>query len=76
VLGDGTELPYDALMLATGRRVRVDGLRLELAGVKFDPSGVETDDHLRTANPAVYAAGDVAQPEKYSTRRSRRPSWR
>ena len=34
--------------------------------MKFSPSGIETDDHLRTANPAVYAAGDVAQPEKYT----------
>jgi pyruvate/2-oxoglutarate dehydrogenase complex dihydrolipoamide dehydrogenase (E3) component len=34
--------------------------------VKFGPSGVETDDHLRTANPVVYAAGDVAQPAKYT----------
>ncbi len=66
MLGDGTELPYDALLLATGRRVRVDGLGLKSAGVKFGPSGVETDDHLRTANPAVYAAGDVAQPQKYT----------
>ena len=66
VLGDGTELPYDALLPATGRRVRVDGLGLEFAGVKFGPSGVETDEHLQTANPAVYAAGDVAQPEKYT----------
>jgi pyruvate/2-oxoglutarate dehydrogenase complex dihydrolipoamide dehydrogenase (E3) component len=66
MLGDGTELPYDALIMATGRRVRVDGLGLEAAGVKFSPSGVETDDHLRTANPAVYAAGDVAQPAKYT----------
>ena len=66
VLGDGTQLPYDALLLATGRRVRVDGFGLESAGVKFGPSGVETDDQLRTANPAVYAIGDVAQPEKYT----------
>ena len=34
--------------------------------MKFGPSGVETDDQLRTANPAVYAAGDVAQPEKFT----------
>ena len=59
MLGDGTQLPYDALLLATGRRVRVDGFGLESAGVKFGPSGVETDDQLRTANPAVYAIGDV-----------------
>jgi pyruvate/2-oxoglutarate dehydrogenase complex dihydrolipoamide dehydrogenase (E3) component len=66
VLRDGTQLPYDALLLATGRRVRVDGLGLESAGVKFSSSGVETDDYLRTANPAIYAAGDVARPEKFT----------
>jgi pyruvate/2-oxoglutarate dehydrogenase complex dihydrolipoamide dehydrogenase (E3) component len=66
VLGDGTGLPYDALLLATGRRPRVEGLGLEIAGVKFSPDGVDTDDHLQTANPAVYAAGDVAQPHKYT----------
>src|SRR5215813_7250606 len=28
--------------------------------------GVEADAYLRTSNPAVYAAGDVAFPEKYT----------
>jgi pyruvate/2-oxoglutarate dehydrogenase complex dihydrolipoamide dehydrogenase (E3) component len=65
-LSDGGELNYDALLFATGRRVRVDGLGLEQAGVKFSPSGVETDDFLQTANPAIYAAGDVARPEKFT----------
>ena len=65
-LSDGSELEYDALLVAAGRRVNVDGMGLEVAGVKFDASGVEVDDHLRTANPAVYAAGDVARPEKYT----------
>jgi pyruvate/2-oxoglutarate dehydrogenase complex dihydrolipoamide dehydrogenase (E3) component len=44
----------------------VDGLGLEVAGVRFSPARIEADDHLRTTNPAVYAAGDVAQPEKYT----------
>jgi pyruvate/2-oxoglutarate dehydrogenase complex dihydrolipoamide dehydrogenase (E3) component len=65
-LSDGSDLAYDALLVATGRRVNVDGMGLEAAGVKFSPAGVEADDHLRTTNPAVYAAGDVAQPEKYT----------
>jgi pyruvate/2-oxoglutarate dehydrogenase complex dihydrolipoamide dehydrogenase (E3) component len=39
---------------------------LEAAGVRFRAAGVEADDHLRTTNPAVYAAGDVARPEKYT----------
>ncbi len=65
-LSDGTELAYDALLVATGRKVNVDGMGLEAAGVKFSASRVEADDHLRTANHAVYAAGDVARPEKYT----------
>lgn len=65
-LSDGSELEYDALLVATGRKVNVDGIGLEAAGVKFSASGVEADDHLRTANHAVYAAGDVTSPEKYT----------
>jgi pyruvate/2-oxoglutarate dehydrogenase complex dihydrolipoamide dehydrogenase (E3) component len=65
-LSDGADLAYDALLVATGRKVHVDGMGLEAAGVKFSSAGVEADDHLRTTNPAVYAAGDVAQPEKYT----------
>src|SRR5262249_47156653 len=65
-LSDGSELAYDALLVATGRRVNVDGMGLDAAGVRFSPTGIETDDQLRTTNPAVYAAGDVAMPEKYT----------
>jgi pyruvate/2-oxoglutarate dehydrogenase complex dihydrolipoamide dehydrogenase (E3) component len=39
---------------------------LDTAGVKFSPAGIETDDQLGTTNPAVYAAGDVGMPEKYT----------
>src|SRR5215831_3511240 len=65
-LSDGSELAYDALLVVAGRRARVDGMGLEMAGVRFGSAGVEADDHLRTTNPAVYAAGDVARPEKYT----------
>jgi pyruvate/2-oxoglutarate dehydrogenase complex dihydrolipoamide dehydrogenase (E3) component len=44
----------------------VDGTGLEAAGVRFSSAGVEADDHLRTTNQAVYVAGDVALPEKYT----------
>lgn len=66
ILSDGTELAYDALLVAAGRKVNVDGMGLDAAGVKFSASGVEADDQLRTANHSVYAAGDVARPEKYT----------
>ena len=59
-LSNGTELAYDGLLVATGRKVSVDGIGLEAAGVTFSATGVEVDDHLQTTNPAIYAAGDVA----------------
>lgn len=65
-LSDGSELNYDALLIAAGRKVNVDGMGLEVAGVKFSAAGIETDDYLRTTNPAIYAAGDVALSEKYT----------
>ncbi|GAA6617660.1 hypothetical protein NUACC26_034710 [Scytonema sp. NUACC26] len=66
ILSDGSELAYDALPIATGRKVNVNGMGLEAVGVKFSASRIEIDDYLRTTNPTVYAAGDVALPEKYT----------
>lgn len=57
--GDAVEA--DAVLVATGRRARVDGLDLAAAGIDVDGGGfVKVDDTLRTTNPQVFAAGDVA----------------
>jgi mercuric reductase len=59
---DGGETVTDAdeILVATGRRPNTDGLGLNAAGVAVDTRGaVVTDDRLRTANPRVWAAGDV-----------------
>ncbi len=57
----------DQILVATGRAPNVQGLGLEAAGVAYDPrSGVTVDDHLRTSNPAVFAAGDVCFPYKFT----------
>jgi pyruvate/2-oxoglutarate dehydrogenase complex dihydrolipoamide dehydrogenase (E3) component len=51
---------YDAVLIATGRRARTDGLGLAAAGVEVDGTGaVAVDDGLRTTNRRVWAAGDV-----------------
>ena len=43
------------------------GLGLEALGIGIRPDGtVETDRHLRTALPSVYAAGDVAGPYQFT----------
>ncbi|MEX2541437.1 MAG: mercury(II) reductase [Trueperaceae bacterium] len=59
----GGERSFQAerLLVATGRRPRTEELGLEQAGVRLNPGGaVEVDRRLATANPAIYAAGDVA----------------
>ncbi len=54
-----TSLCADEILVAAGRKPNVEGLSLESAGVEYDRAGVRVDDHLRTTNPRVYAAGDV-----------------
>jgi pyruvate/2-oxoglutarate dehydrogenase complex dihydrolipoamide dehydrogenase (E3) component len=50
----------DAILIAVGRSPNVTGLGLDAAGVALDPNGaLRTDDHLRTTNRRIYAAGDV-----------------
>jgi pyruvate/2-oxoglutarate dehydrogenase complex dihydrolipoamide dehydrogenase (E3) component len=60
------ELPYDALLLGTGRKPNIDGLSLEAAGVRLGNGGVQVNEYLRTSNPNIYAAGDVAFPQKFT----------
>jgi len=57
--GQAQVLAGDAILVAVGRTPNVEGLELEAAGVQYDAHGVHVDDHLRTANPRIYAAGDV-----------------
>ncbi len=49
----------DQLLIATGRSPNVGGMNLEKAGVTCTQRGVETDAYLQTANPRIFAAGDV-----------------
>lgn len=59
---DGREASVDGdeVLVAAGREPNVDGLGLEAAGVAYDRRGVTVDDHLRTTNHRIYAAGDIA----------------
>lgn len=50
----------DALLVATGRRPNTAALGLAEAGIRTsDRGGVLVDEHQKTSNPNVYAAGDV-----------------
>jgi dihydrolipoamide dehydrogenase len=56
---DGSrELRGDRLLVATGRRPRVEGIGLETVGVEAGPHGIPVDDHLR-AGERLWAIGDV-----------------
>ncbi|HEY5334063.1 MAG TPA: FAD-dependent oxidoreductase, partial [Solirubrobacterales bacterium] len=57
-LDDGRELRGDRILVATGRRPRVEDIGLETIGVEADSHGVKVDDHLRVAD-GVWAIGDV-----------------
>jgi dihydrolipoamide dehydrogenase len=57
-LDGGTELRGDRLLVATGRRPRVEGIGLETVGVTAGPHGIPVDEHLR-AGERLWAIGDV-----------------
>ena len=57
-LDDGRELRGDRLLVATGRRPRVDGIGLETVGIEPDPHGIPVDSRLRVAE-RLWAIGDV-----------------
>ena len=66
VVQAGEEHVGDALLVAVGRSPNVTGLGLEVAGVEADRDGVVVDARMRTSNPRIYAAGDVASELKFT----------
>src|SRR5207245_2012965 len=56
----------DALLVAVGRTPNTEALELESAGVTTGMRGeIVVDEHLRTSNPRVFAAGDVTLGPQY-----------
>ncbi len=62
----GASLQVDRILVATGRAPNSGDLRLDAAGVEVDRRGfVVVDDHARTTNPRVWAAGDVTATPQF-----------
>jgi pyruvate/2-oxoglutarate dehydrogenase complex dihydrolipoamide dehydrogenase (E3) component len=59
--GDRPEVTIeaDALLVATGRKPNVDGLRLEATGVHYTAKGIPANDRMKTNIPHIYACGDI-----------------
>jgi pyruvate/2-oxoglutarate dehydrogenase complex dihydrolipoamide dehydrogenase (E3) component len=55
---NGTELRGDRLLVATGRKPRIDGLGLDSVGIEPGKGGIEVDSRMR-AGDGVWAIGDV-----------------
>jgi NAD(P) transhydrogenase len=62
-LSDGRTLRAHKILVAIGRRPRVEGLGLAEIGVEFDPTGwVRVDGRYETTAAGIFAAGDVIGP--------------
>jgi pyruvate/2-oxoglutarate dehydrogenase complex dihydrolipoamide dehydrogenase (E3) component len=57
-LEDGTELRGDKLLVATGRRPRMEALGLETVGIEPGRRGIEVDERMN-AGEGLWAIGDV-----------------
>lgn len=58
--GDREPFAADAVLVATGRRPKTDGLGLESAGIETGENGeIAVDEYNRTSCPSIYAVGDV-----------------
>ncbi|HYZ63309.1 MAG TPA: FAD-dependent oxidoreductase [Acetobacteraceae bacterium] len=65
--GAELDLPFDRVLVATGRKPRVSDLGLEALGIEVSGRGtIVTNPYLQTARPSVLACGDVAGPWQFT----------
>lgn len=57
---DGRVFAGTHLLLALGRKLNIDRLNLDAAGIQATRAGIKVDASLRSTNRRVYAIGDVA----------------
>jgi pyruvate/2-oxoglutarate dehydrogenase complex dihydrolipoamide dehydrogenase (E3) component len=64
--GKQFELSTDAILVGVGRTPNTEGFGLDRAEIEYDRLGVKVNDYLQTSNPAIYAAGDICSPYKFT----------
>jgi dihydrolipoyl dehydrogenase len=57
--GENREFTVEKFLVAVGRRAYTDELGLENTRIEIEKGYIKVDDHMRTAEPNVYAIGDV-----------------
>jgi len=55
---DGIHIKSEKMLLAAGRKVDLDALKLDNAGVKYNNRAIEVDTKYRTSVKHIYAVGD------------------
>lgn len=67
-LGKEQKIEFDEILLALGRKARVEGFGLEQLGVELSKSEtVVADDYMRTTNyPNIFVCGDVTGPYQFT----------
>ncbi len=74
---DGVDvyLPFDAILIAIGRKANTSGFGLDDMGIRLRQNGtIETDEYLQTSIPTIYASGDVTGPYQF-THTAAHQSW-
>jgi dihydrolipoamide dehydrogenase len=62
-----TEINFDRVMVAVGRKANTDNLGLTELGIETSRTGtINVDEYLRTQYPNIYACGDVAGPYQFT----------
>jgi pyruvate/2-oxoglutarate dehydrogenase complex dihydrolipoamide dehydrogenase (E3) component/uncharacterized membrane protein YdjX (TVP38/TMEM64 family) len=65
--GKETRIEFDTLLCAVGRVARTRGYGLEELGIPLTKARtIETNEHLQTVYPNIYACGDVAGPYQFT----------
>lgn len=65
--GSVSGVVFNKLLLALGRRPRVQGFGLKALGLPATQSGaIEVNEYLQTPYPNIYACGDVAGPYQFT----------
>lgn len=65
-LADGTQLTFDHLLIASGRKANTSKLNLEAVSVNTDKQGrIVIDDEMRTSNSTIFAAGDCTDKPQF-----------
>ncbi|HEX9045042.1 MAG TPA: dihydrolipoyl dehydrogenase [Candidatus Limnocylindrales bacterium] len=57
--GDAEEISAEVMLVATGRAANIEDIGLETTRAQTDRGIVKVDGHMRTAEPHLYAIGDI-----------------